>query len=150
MHKCASNLACPKVNSLPPPRKWNPPAPMFPLSANGTLIGRLLDLPTPENHPCIPLLPFCLTSAYSISLCICQLSFQCISGNRHLFSPFGSLSLSLSFLIKVYSFLFIFLTTLCSVWNFPGQGLSLNSLQWKCGVLTTGLPGMSSPWPFSS
>ena len=127
-HKCASNLACPKVNSLPPPTEWHPSAPVSPLSANGTSIGRLLDLPTPENHPSIPLLPFCLTSPYSINLCICQLSFQCISGNRYLFSPFGSLSLFFNKGICIFIYFFEHIVQ-CVELSWPGIELELPAME---------------------
>ena len=38
---------------------------------------------------------------------------------------------------------FYFLATLCSIRNFPNQGLNLCCLQWEPGVLTSGKPGKS-------
>ena len=38
----------------------------------------------------------------------------------------------------------LFLATLSSMWDLsPDQGLNLHPLQWKCGVLTNGLPEKS-------
>ena len=36
-----------------------------------------------------------------------------------------------------------FLTTSCSMWNFPNQGSNLCPLKWKHGVSSTGPPGKS-------
>ena len=43
-----------------------------------------------------------------------------------------------------YLIFFFFLATLSSMWDLsPHRGLNLHPLQWKCGVLTNGLPEKS-------
>ena len=38
------------------------------------------------------------------------------------------------------------LVAACGIW-FPDQGLNLGPLRWEHGVLDTGSPGKSLPWP---
>ena len=87
---------------------------------------------------------YILFSQFEIHACYClQHSILTVKTN-----PGHIPSMKLPFFFFFFSgicifMFFILLATQCSMWNFHGQGLNPQPLQWKHRVLSTGSPGKS-------
>ena len=91
--------------------------------------------------------PFCFIAkwfSYTHALYIC---IMCV----YIYIYTHTHTYILLFHLSLFFFFFFLLVTLLTMWGqFPDQGLNMHALQWKCGVITTELPGVSNIYSFPS